>query len=140
MLFRYTGDNTKKTYFSSFIGPQIDMLSAASVQVNSQNASFSKFNTTATDLYKKTTLDAVFGVGVGINLSKNLVLSGHLRLDYGLGDAEDKSVTVGGGKLYNSARAATHNATGGALIGLTYRLTKKAKTTEKTKVIQKTKK
>jgi hypothetical protein len=131
LLFRYTGDNTKSTYFSSFIGPQINMLSAVNVQVNNTNASFSGYGIKAEDLYKKMTIDAVLGLGVGIKLSTNFLLTAHLRLDYGLGDAEDKSktITVNGAlqKFWDSGRAATNNATGGLLVGLNYKLVKKAK-------------
>ncbi|MFI5196597.1 MAG: outer membrane beta-barrel protein [Chitinophagales bacterium] len=137
ILFRYTGDNTKKWYFSSFIGPQIDMLSSAAMQINGQNASFAPYHVKMEDLYKKMTVDAVLGVGAACNLSDHIVLSVHFRLDYGLGDVENKSAatpTFGGfDKFYAPARTATHNATGGALISLNYKLIKKTKEADKTK-------
>jgi outer membrane protein with beta-barrel domain len=130
ILFRYTGDATKSWFFSSFIGPQINMLSSAVFTVNGQTASFSSYGIKPEDMFKKTTLDAVIGVGVGINLSDNLVLGVHLRLDYGLGDVENKSetVTTGGttSKAYDATRAVTNNATGGGLISLNYKFVKKA--------------
>jgi hypothetical protein len=142
ILFRYTGDNTKKKYFSSFIGPQINMINAINYEINGQKMSFSNTNVTAMDLYKKTTIDAVLGVGMGFNLSDNISLSWHLRLDYGLGDVEDKSFTPSGsnGKIYDNSRAATHTATGGLLISVSYKLVHKNKEVDKTKSVQKTKK
>ena len=144
LLFRYTGDNTKSVYFSSFIGPQLDLLSAVDMQVNGKTISPSNYNIKAEDLYKKTTVDAVLGLGVGINLPSNLVLSAHLRLDYGLGDAENKSETTTAfgvpEKVYSGARAATNNATGGLLISLNYKLVKKAQPKGKAHSDQKSKK
>ena len=106
------------------------MLSSAVFQVNGQTASFSSYGIKPEDMFKKTTLDAVIGVGVGINLSDNLVLGVHLRLDYGLGDVENKSETVTSGgtssKVYDAGRATTNNATGGGLISLNYKFAKKA--------------
>ena len=143
LLFRYTGNNTKKVYFSLFIGPQIDMINSVNVQVNGQSVSLAAYNVKEEDLYKKTTVDAVLGLGVGINLPANLVLSAHLRLDYGLGDVENKSETISAFgssvKVYNSARAATNNATGGLLLSLNYKLAKKAVTKTKTHTVSKTK-
>ncbi len=143
LLFRYTGDNTKGVYFSSFIGPQLDMLNAVNIQVNGKTISPSNYNLKAEDFYKKTTVDAVLGLGVGINLPSNLVLSAHLRLDYGLGDVENKSETTTAfgvsEKVYSSARAATNNATGGLLISLNYKLVRKAKGKVKTKTVTKSK-
>ncbi len=143
VLFRYTGDNTKGVYFSSFIGPQIDILNSANVQVNGQSVSLAAYNIKEEDLYKKTTVDAVLGLGVGINLPANLVLSAHLRFDYGLGDVENKSETVSAFgssvRVYSSERAATNNATGGLLISLNYKLVKKPVTKSKTHTVSKTK-
>jgi hypothetical protein len=131
ILLRFTGKTTKKVFFSSFIGPQIDMLSSAKIKVNDKDAPFTPFGKKNEDAYKKVTVDAVLGVGLGINLPSNLVLSFHLRLDYGLGDAENKSVTIPAlgstDKLYDGGRASTHNATVGGLISLNYKLVKKAK-------------
>jgi len=135
LLLRYTGNNTKKIFFSSFIGPQFDLLSSAKTQINGTNTTF-PYGIKNEDLYKKTTVDAVLGLGAGMNLSKNIVLSVHLRLDWGLGDAENKSETytlptsppgASSIKFYDPSRAANHNATGGGLISLTYKLVKKAK-------------
>ena len=136
-LFRYTGNNTKKVFFSSFIGPQIDMISSVKFQVNGQNASFAGAGFSPEDLYKKTTIDGVLGLGAGMNLSKNLVLSVHLRLDYGFGDVEDKSFTPAGStdKFYDASRAKTNNATGGGLVSLNYRLVKKHKEPAQSKAV-----
>ena len=134
LLFRYTGDNTKKVFFSSFIGPQINMLSSAKLKINGSDAPVpAAANLNFTDAYKKTTLDVAFGFGAGMNITDNLVLSLHLRLDYGLGDAENKSASVnygsgtGTSNWYNSGRSANNNATGGGMVSISYRLVKKAK-------------
>ncbi len=136
ILFRYTGDNTKKVFFSSFIGPQINMLSSASLKINDKDAPLSasaKMN--FTDGYKKTTLDLAFGFGAGLNITDNLVVSLHLRLDYGMGDVENKSasITTTSGKVnyYDATRTANNNATGGGMVSLSYRLVKKVKETVK---------
>ncbi len=128
ILFRYTGNTTKKVYFSSFIGPQINILSKVKFTINDQDVSFSGSGNKPEDLYKKTTFDVAFGFGAGFNLSKNINLSVHLRLDYGLGDMEDKSFIPSGAsdKFWPAGRASTHNATGGGLISLNYKLIKKA--------------
>ena len=129
ILFRYTGNTNNKVYFSSFIGPQINLLSSVKYTINGQSASFAGTGFDAKDLYKKTTMDIAFGVGAGMNITDNISLSLHLRLDYGLGDAEDKSYVPSGGsdKFWTAGRANTNNATGGALISLNYKLAKKAK-------------
>ena len=61
----------------------------------------------------------------------NLVLTAHLRLDYGFGDVEkkDEMFTSGGvqQRFYSTGRVATHNATGGLMIGLNYKFVKKEK-------------
>jgi hypothetical protein len=141
ILFRYTGDAKKPWYFSSFIGPQINLLNSVAMQVNGANASFTCAGFAAIDQYKKTTIDAVVGVGVGINLSDNFVLGVHLRLDYGLNDVENKSEVPSGStnKLYDPTRAATHNATGGGLISLNYKFIKKKATGTKATTTTKTK-
>jgi len=134
ILFRYNTNNTKKVFFSLFIGPQFDLLSSATIKVNGQTASLSAYNLSTTGVYKKSETDGVLGLGLGINLSKNFVLTGHLRFDYGFGDAENKSATYSSGgtnvDFYNSKRLATNNATGGGLISLNYKLLKKEKEKE----------
>jgi len=129
VLFRYTGNSTKKVFFSSFIGPQINLLSSVKFKVNDKEAPFTGFGFKPEDLYKKTTMDVAFGFGAGFNLSDNLVLSAHMRFDYGLGDIENKSYVTPGStdKAWDPARASTHNATGGLMIGLSYKLVKKEK-------------
>jgi hypothetical protein len=140
-LFRFNMNNTKRVFFSLFIGPQIDLLSSATIKINGQTASLAADNLTATDVYKKTEVDGVLGLGLGVNLTKNLVLTGHLRFDYGFGDAENKSETYSSGgttyDFYNPKRVATNNATGGGMISLNYKLLKKEK--EKKKVTDKKK-
>ncbi len=128
-MLRYTGNSTKKYYFSSFIGPQIDMISKVVVKVNGTEAKFTSLGIKPEDVYKKTTMDAVLGLGAGMNLNKNLVLTAGLRLDYGLGDVEKKDATFSNGtqKFYPVSRTSTtNNATGGLWISLNYKFVKKA--------------
>ncbi|MCD6011093.1 MAG: hypothetical protein K0Q79_955 [Flavipsychrobacter sp.] len=140
IMLKFTGKNTKKVYFSSFIGPQISLLSGAKYKVNEVDINLNSINMTAKDAYKKVSVDLAFGVGAAANLSKNISLSAHFRVDYGLGDAEDKSKTYtttgpNGGtvKFYPTGRATTNNITAGALISFNYKFTKKEKAPEKGK-------
>ncbi len=127
ILFRLTGVNTKKIYFGLFAGPQVNLLTSVKYKINGQDATLSGANASLSDMYKKTTLDAILGVGAGFNVSEKFAITAHLRLDYGLGDAENKSATVNGTDYYGSGRPATHNASGGLMIGLNYKLVKKEK-------------
>jgi len=152
ILFRFTGDNTRKSFFSGFIGPQVNMLQQVKVTINDKEALYKNIGVKSENIYKKTTVDAVLGLGVTFKLTDNLMLSGHFRLDYGLSDIEDKKAKDGGGTLnfYDATRSATKNATGGALISLSYRLGKAKKEGDdknkgkgkdtKTKTVEKTKK
>jgi hypothetical protein len=127
ILFRYGGDNTKKSYFSMFIGPQINILTGVKYTVNDKDAPTTDLELKNVEAYNKTTFDAVLGLGAGFNLSPVLSLTAHLRLDYGLSDIENKNAKIelmGSDNYYANGRAATHNATGGLLIGLNYKLQK----------------
>lgn len=138
VMLHYTGNTSKKVFFNSFIGPQINMLNSVVFHVNGQQTPLTGTNITPIDVYKKTTLDGVLGVGAGINLSSHLVLTADLRLDYGFGDVENKGETLtykGSVEDYypTSGRAATHNATGGLMVGIYYKFVKKAKDTKEAK-------
>jgi len=130
ILFRYNTNNTKTVFFSLFLGPQFDILSSATMKINGQTVNTVGTNLKASDVYNKSGFDGVLGLGLGINLSKNFVLTGHLRFDYGFGDAENKSATDAGSPFYSSKRGTTNNATGGGLISLNYKLVKKEKEKE----------
>ena len=145
-LFRYTGNTDKKVFFHSFIGPQMDMVTGVKYYVNGTETPFKNESIQPKDVYKKMTIDGVLGIGAGMNLTSNLMLSADLRLEYGMGDIEDKSASDGsGGKFYPSGRSATNNAAGGLMVALTYKFAKKAtskttKTTTKTTTTSKAKK
>jgi Outer membrane protein beta-barrel domain len=130
IMLRYTGNCTKKIFFNSFIGPQINMLSKVAIKVNDKDANFTGMGVSANDLYKKMTMDLVLGLGAGMNLNENLLLNAGIRIDYGMGDVENKSVTFtsnsGTQKIYDPARATTNNITGGVWISLSYKFVKKA--------------
>ena len=148
ILFRFTGDNTRKSFFSGFIGPQVNMLEQVKVTINGKEALYKNIGVKSENIFKKTTVDAVLGLGVTFKLTENLLLSGHFRLDYGFGDIENKSAKDGAGTLnfYDNTRSSTHNATGGALISIGYKLGKAKKDDKdkdaksKTKATEKTKK
>ena len=131
ILLRLNGRDTKRVYFSSFLGPQFDILSSATITINGHGVSAVENNLKPADVYKKSGTDAVLGLGLGVNLTKNFVLLAHLRLDYGLGNAENKSASYTSGgttyDFYNPKRGVTNNATGGGLISLNYKLVKKEK-------------
>ncbi len=140
IMLRYTGNNSKTLYFSSFLGPQINLLTGAKYKINGQDINLASQQMEAKDQYKKMVIDLTFGVGAVLNVSKNASLSLHLRLDYGLTDAEDKSKNyfvsgVNGGykNYYPTGRATANNTTGGGLISFNYKFTKKDKAPEKGK-------
>jgi len=136
ILFRYTGNNKKTVFFNSFIGPQINLLTSADIKVNGQDVSLAKDGLTPIQGYKQTTFDVAFGFGAGFNLSKKFVLTADMRFDWGLGDVEDKgagyTIRYTSYNYYDNNRAATHNATGGFMIGLRYKFANKAKPVIKT--------
>ncbi len=112
ILFRLTGVCTRSSYFTLLVGPQIDMLSSAKFKINGSDAGSS------TTGYNKTTFDGVLAPGVAFNVSDNILVTGHFRMDYGFGDIEDKS-------KWGNGRAATHNITAGLMVGVSYKLSKK---------------
>ncbi len=126
LLFRYTGNSANRTYFSGFIGPQLNMLSSAVTKVNGTTTSFAAYGIKNEDMYKKQTLSGVLGLGFGVRLPANLTVALHLRLDYGLNDAEDKSKngTMLGinYNMYDPKRATTNNATAGLMLSVNYKL------------------
>jgi hypothetical protein len=101
LLFRFTSNNTKMLFFSSFIGPQINMLTGAKYYINDNEAKVTIGNKPEDD-FNKVTIDGVLGLGAGYNINKNFVVSLHLRLDYGFSDIENK-------KNYDVARTASTN-------------------------------
>lgn len=135
ILFRYNMKNTKRVYFSMFIGPQFDFLSSATIKINGTTVSKFGGNLTAKDLYKKSETDGVFALGLCINVSKNIFITAHLRFDGSLGDVENKSATytdgTGSHNFYATGRGTTYNVTGGGMIGVSYRLLKKDKDEKK---------
>ncbi len=132
ILFRYTGDKSKKIFFSSYIGPQFDIFSNAIFHINGYEAPLTNYNVQSESLYNKTTVDGVLGAGAGFNVAPNCVINTTLRVDYGFQDVENKnlSYSYNGGatqKYYTSGRGVTNNMTAGVIVSVSYKIDKKAK-------------
>ncbi len=144
ILLRFTGDNTRKSFFSGFIGPQVNMMAQVKTTINGKEAQYKNMGVKYEDIYKKTSVDAVLGLGVTFKLTENFLLSGHFRLDCSAGDVENKNAKDPNGRynFYDKTRGTNYSATGGAVISISYKLVKKAPKDDKTKtkVVEKTKK
>ena len=127
ILFRLTTDNTKRMYYTLSAGPQVNVIKSVVYEVNKEDVELPGLSIEPNDVYRKVTFDAVLALGAGFKLSRHFALSAQARFDYGLQDVEKKDVTytylgIGGRKYYSDSRAATHNATGVLMIGLSYKL------------------
>ncbi|GIV22811.1 MAG: PorT family protein [Bacteroidia bacterium] len=166
LLLRFNSDPNSPVQFSFFVGPQLNLLlsytdkfEASSSGVTSTvetsgttvTSTFVTGGVTMTDkenltasAYKKTSLGAAVGLGVGFKLTDELLLTLHFRGDYAFGDAENKDAKVdhtahGGGQdpywevkpKYDVStggapagykRPTTSAITGGLMLGITYNL------------------
>ncbi|RKR80716.1 outer membrane protein with beta-barrel domain [Mucilaginibacter gracilis] len=130
ILFRYTGDATKKVYFNSFAGPQVTLVNGVSLSVNDKETPLMGMSNQPANFYNKVLIDGVLGLGAGFNLSEKLSLAANLRLEYSFSDAENKSAmftNVDGRsqKYYPDGRTANHSASGGLMIECRYRFARK---------------
>jgi hypothetical protein len=133
-----SGFTNNKLIFSLYGGVQAGFLSRAYTYNNSVAyeaplpENYTNFPTVS-NRYERFDLSAVGDIGVDVALTYNMVLNLHLRGDYSLQDAEDKTqefrITEGGAtrnqKYWEWARGLTKNAetrnlTTGLLIGVTY--------------------
>lgn len=127
LLFRITSDNSKKIYNTFSFGPQLNILHSAVYEVNKEDVALKGLNITPDDVYRKTTLDGVAALGIGVNLSSQFVFSAQLRVDYGFQDVEKKDAVYSYGgvdntKYYSAGRSGANNATAGIMLGLNYKM------------------
>lgn len=123
ILFKLSTPNTKKTYYTLSVGPQINYLRDAVYEINAKDVLLTGSGIQTIDAYKKVTIDGVVGFGLAYNASRHFVLSAQARFDYGFEDAEKKNVKYSTSKnYYPTGRAATHNATAGLAFGVSYKL------------------
>jgi hypothetical protein len=127
LMLSVTSDNTKPLFFTLLVGPQINFLEGVAQEVNHNDLDYPNSTIKPTDLYKTVTMNGVLALGGAYNLTPNLVLSARLRFDYGFDDVEKKDVMVSYSgavpvRFYSTGRQATHNITGGLMIGLDFKL------------------
>lgn len=127
LMLSITTDNTQAFFLTLLVGPQLNFLHGAAQEVNQTDHDYPNTTITPNDLYNSFALGAVIAVGGSINLSPQWVLSGKLRFDYGLTDAENKDLMVSyhgapAVKFYSSDRTASHTETIGLMIGLDIKL------------------
>ncbi len=125
VMFRYTGDRSKKVYFTAYIGPQLNWLNFVTYHVNKFEAPVKKLIGSSTQFYNTMTVDGVLGIGAGFNIGPNVILTTTARADYGFQDVEKKDVMFafeGGGanRLYSMGRSKTNNMTAGVQVGISY--------------------
>ena len=96
-------------------------------EVNDEDLLYPTTNINPIDLYKPVTIDGILAVGGAYNISSKLVLTARFRFDYGFSDVEEKGVMISYSgaapvRFYSTERKATHNFTGGLMIGLDFKL------------------
>ncbi|MGA3287767.1 MAG: outer membrane beta-barrel protein [Bacteroidota bacterium] len=127
IMFSLTSDNTKPLFFTLLVGPQFNFLEGVAQEVNHKDLDYPNSNIEPIDLYKSFTINGVLAFGGAYNLTPNMVLSARLRFDYGFDDVEKKDVMVSYSgavpiRFYSTGRQATHNITGGLMLGLDFKL------------------
>jgi hypothetical protein len=123
ILFKWSTPDTNKLYYTVSAGPQINYLSSAVYELNKEDVELPGASIEPIDAYKKVTIDGVVGFGAAYNATRHLVLSAQARFDYGFEDVEKKDATyTGTTSYYPAGRGATHNATAGLALGLSYKL------------------
>ncbi|MGA2298046.1 MAG: outer membrane beta-barrel protein [FCB group bacterium] len=127
LMLSLTSDNTKPFFLTLLVGPQFNFLQSVAQEVNHNDLDYPNSNIKPMDLYKTVTINGVLALGGAYNLTPHLVLSARLRFDYGFDDVENKDVMVsyyGAApvRFYSTDRQATHNITGGLMLGLDLKL------------------
>ena len=120
-------DKSKSFFFTLLAGPQINFLVNVAQEVNNNDLEYPNTNIKPLDLYKAVTVDGILALGGAYNLSSKILLSARFRFDYGFNDVEQKDVMVSYSgatpvRFYSTNRSATHNITGGLMIGFDYKL------------------
>lgn len=133
ILFKLTSNTDKSVFFYLNAGPEFNILLSASESLNGNTVSYTStnptFSFTTKQLFESSGVDVVLNLGVGINLTKNLILTAQVNLDYGLTDAEDKSFEFPVSELglstqihpYAANRSSNNNGTAGLRLGLAYK-------------------
>ncbi len=127
VMLSVTTDIREPVFFGFMVGPQFNILHSVAQEVNGTDLDYPTTDVTPSSIHKSFTLAGVLALGVGYNLSSNLVLSAHLRMDYGFGDAENKDAMISTSgaapvRFYSTDRAASHSESEGLLIGLNFKL------------------
>ncbi|MEN3040516.1 MAG: outer membrane beta-barrel protein [Bacteroidia bacterium] len=163
LLLRFNSDPNSAVQFSFFMGPQLNLLmsykekatfSSGSTVLDVEVSGTKYVLTTnippslsirseedlTAPIYTSTNFGAAVGLGVGIKLTDELLLSLHFRGDYSFGDVENKDAELPHGNhshpyweqkpKYNSVshgsseekRPATSAITGGLMLGITYNI------------------
>lgn len=120
LLLKFNSNPDAGTQFVASVGPQFGLLSSVKYFANDDEIDITGISgglIDPKDAYKSMDLAAVFSIGTRFRLSEQLRLGAALRLDYSLGDIEDKENI-----LWANDRASSHNALGGIMIDLVYAL------------------
>jgi len=92
LTMSFSSDNSKPFFFTMLVGPQFNILKGVAQEVNHEDLEYPNSNITPYDLYKPITFDGILALGGAYNLSKHIVLSARIRLDYGFEDVENKQI------------------------------------------------
>ncbi|MFL5727958.1 MAG: porin family protein [Cytophagaceae bacterium] len=126
VMAKISTDNAKRLFFNVLAGPQLNMIKGVAQELNKEDQEYTGLDVDPQDLYKKVTIDGVLAFGLGLNLSSHFVLSTQARFDYGFQDVEKKNKTYdyqgSTHRFWSADRKATHNATAGLSIGVSYKL------------------
>lgn len=160
LLLRFNSDPAAPLQFSFFLGPQANILlsytdkqeltfatgARATTETRGTEQTFtigglSEKEKLSAPAYRSFLFGAALGLGVGVKLTDEILLSLHFRGDYAFGDAENKEAHITHGiheheyweqkPKYKSVshtagaseeRAATTALTGGLMIGIIYNL------------------
>lgn len=125
LLLKFNTNPAKKAQFVTTLGVQFGLLNSIDYFIDDENESDSwetVFGESYKSAYKSTDLAAVLSLGARFTLSEKMQLGTHLRLDYSLGDIEDKDFTLLGFNFWNAERPASQNATVGLLLEFNYAL------------------
>ncbi|MCX7652974.1 MAG: PorT family protein [Bacteroidia bacterium] len=163
LLLRFNSDPNSPVQFSFFLGPQLSLLTGYKDEAtfsagnNSEKLEVSGTKATYTisvppfpsytqeeeltaPIYRSSNFGAALGLGVGIKLSDELLLSLHFRGDYSFGDVENKDAAIPHGNHSDpyweqkpkyelgshgsstEKRPATSAITGGLMLGISYNI------------------
>jgi len=129
VLLNFYTNNSKRIYFTAFAGPQLTMINAVNLKVNDKETPLTGTNIISKDVYKSSSVDAVFGLGLGVKITQAIHVAARLRLEYSLGDVENKDLkfTYSNAqyRYFSTNRDATHTAAAGLMLSAYYKFGKK---------------